>query len=119
MDEAITSLRSSLPSLKSSLKAASAKLIALRSAPTTSELGPLVENMRAEYKLKMKKLTVIKDGSVKQVSKHDVERIDKEWRYWTMKKKARKNAFENLQHQCTEAMPKAELWEKAGIESEE
>lgn len=119
MDDTIKALRASIPSIKSSLKGATAKLNTLRSVPTTSELSLLVENIRAENKLKMEKLTGLKEGSVKQISKEDMETVEKEWRYWTTKKKGRKNAFDNLQGQFADAMPKAELWEKAGIESED
>jgi 26S proteasome regulatory subunit (ATPase 3-interacting protein) len=119
MDDTIKALRATIPSLKSSLKVATAKLNTLKSAPTTSELGLLVENIRAENKLKMEKLTGLKEGSVKQISKEHMETIEKEWRYWTAKKKARKNAFYALEGQFADAMPKEELWEKAGIESED
>lgn len=119
MDETITSLKASIPGVKSSLKNATTKLNTLRSAPATSELGLMVRNLRAENERKIVKLTGIKTGTVKLISREELEAVEKEWRYWSAKKRTRQNAFDALEAQLVEAMSKEELWEKAGIESDE
>jgi 26S proteasome regulatory subunit (ATPase 3-interacting protein) len=59
---------------------------------------------------------VFKDGTVKQISKEEVIRIEKDWKYWTARRRARKVAFEEIEGQLLSGMSKEEIWEKAGLE---
>jgi 26S proteasome regulatory subunit (ATPase 3-interacting protein) len=116
MDVSITTLKDSLPSLKSTLKLLTTKLTTLRSAPTTSELA--VSKLREENKAKGEKLNGFKDGSVKMVTREEVERVDREFRYWGGKRGVRKNAFGNLEGVLLEGMSREDVWEKAGVEED-
>ena len=118
MDVSITTLKDSLPSLKSTLKLLTTKLTTLRSAPTTSELAAMVSKLREENKAKGEKLNGFKDGSVKMVTREEVERVDREFRYWGQKRGARKNAFGNLEGVLLEGMSREEVWERAGVEGD-
>ena len=97
MDTTITMLKSSLPPLKSTLKITSTKLATLKSAPTTSELQTMVDNLRAGNATKAEKLNGFKNGEVKQVSKEEMARVEKEYKYWDTKKRARKLAYMGLE----------------------
>jgi 26S proteasome regulatory subunit, ATPase 3, interacting protein len=118
MDTSITTLKESLPSLKSALKHLTTKLSTLRSAPTTSELVSMVEKLLEENKAKGKKLSDFRDGSVEMVTREEVERVDREFRYWGQKRGARKNAFGNLEAVLLEGMSREEVWERAGVEGD-
>jgi 26S proteasome regulatory subunit (ATPase 3-interacting protein) len=118
MDTSISTLKESLPSLKLTLKYLTTKLTTLRSAPTTSELAAMVNKLREENKAKGEKLNGFRDGSVKMVTREEVERVDKEFRYWGGKRGARKNAFGNLEGVLLEGMSREEVWERAGVEGD-
>ena len=81
----------------------------------------MVEKLRAENKGKEEKLRGFKEGEVKEVSKEDMERVEKEWRYWSGKRTGRKRAFEELEDVIlvSGTMTREELWERAGIEEED
>jgi 26S proteasome regulatory subunit, ATPase 3, interacting protein len=127
MDETISSLRTSLPTLRSTLKTATAKLQTILSAPTTTALSAMIATLQQNNEKKKEKLQGLKDGTVKQVSKEDVERIEKEERYWKARAKGRKEAFKVLEELALGAsagedgvgMTREELWEKVGIEGDD
>lgn len=116
MDTSITTLRESLPALKVSLKILTNKLNNLKSAPTTSQLVSIVENLRAHNKLKMEKLDAYKNGNVKIVTRDELENVEKEYKYWGARRKARKNGYLNIEAQLLEGYTKDELEEKLGFE---
>ena len=118
MDTDVTNLRESMPALKISLKILTNKLNTLRSAPTTSELATMVENLRAENKTKTEKLNAYKDGSVKMITTEDMEKVEKEFKYWGARRKARKNGYLNLYAQLSEGFSKDEIEEKVGVEED-
>jgi hypothetical protein len=118
MDVSISTLKDSLPTLKSTLKTLTTKLTTLRSAPTTSELTSMVEKLREENKAKGEKLSGFRDGSVKMVTREEVETVDREFRYWGQKRVVRKNAFGNLEGVLLEGMSRDEVWERAGVEGD-
>jgi 26S proteasome regulatory subunit (ATPase 3-interacting protein) len=118
MDTSIATLKDSLPTLKSTLKHLTTKLTTLRSAPTTSELSTMVTKLLEENKAKGEKSNGFKDGSVKMVTREEVERVDREFRYWGQKRGARKNAFGNLEGVLLEGMSREEVWERAGVEGD-
>jgi 26S proteasome regulatory subunit (ATPase 3-interacting protein) len=118
MDVSITTLKESLPSLKSTLKHLTTKLTTLRSAPTTSKLSTMVTKLREENKAKGEKLSGYRDGSVKMVTREEAERVDREFRCWGQKRGARKNAFGNLEGILLEGMSREEVWERAGVEGD-
>jgi 26S proteasome regulatory subunit (ATPase 3-interacting protein) len=119
MDTTITSLRNTIPPKKAELKVLTAKLNMVMSAPTTGELACMIERLRGENEARKEKLGAFKEAKVKQVSKEDVERVEREFRYWGIKRKARKEAFLGLEGMLLVGMTKEEIWERAGIESEE
>jgi 26S proteasome regulatory subunit (ATPase 3-interacting protein) len=118
MDAQITALKESLPVLKANHKSITTKLNTLRSAPTTVDLAAMVQKLRDENQKKREKLQGFKDGSVKMVTKEELDRTEKELRYWGAKSKARKDGFRNLEAQLLEGMTREEIWEKAGIEED-
>lgn len=119
MDTTIGSLRESISSLKAELKGATAKLTTLTLAPTSSELALLVEKLREENGKKNARLEGYTSGREKLVTKEETERINKEFRYWSAKRQARKRAFDDLEDIFLAGMSREELWEKAGIEGED
>jgi hypothetical protein len=118
MDECIGTLRASIPTLKSSLKTTTQKLKLIKSAPTSSDLAAMIETIRSENAAKREKLRGFKDGSIKQVSKEEMEGVEKEWKYWNGKRRVRKSAFEAVEDQLRDGMTKEEIWEKAGLEQD-
>ncbi|TAQ83119.1 hypothetical protein B7494_g8558 [Chlorociboria aeruginascens] len=119
MDETINSLRTAIPILKSELKSLSSRLSTLKSALTTSELQSKIQAMERENQEKRVKLEELKTGAVTQVTKEEMERAEKEWAYWTKKRKERKGLFEGLEYVLLEGMTREEIWERAGIESDD
>lgn len=118
MDTSISSIREILPALKSSLKIVNTKLQTLRSAPTTSQLATLVEKLREANAVKAAKLEGFKNGTMRMVTKEEVEKVEKDFKYWGMKRKARMNAYKNLEAQLLEGMSKEDIEEKVGIEAD-
>jgi hypothetical protein len=120
MDLTISTLKTSLPPLKSTLKIAATKLATLKSAPTTSELQTIVHDLRASNAEKAKKLNGLKAGEVKQVSKEDMARVEKEHKYWAMKRKVRKQAYEVLEDMLLGSGEKTreELREELGVDDD-
>jgi 26S proteasome regulatory subunit (ATPase 3-interacting protein) len=118
MDTAITMLRESLPGIKSILKILNTKLQTLKSAPTTSELAAMVEDLGKENKEKAEKLKGFKNGSVKMVTREEMDKVDKDFKYWSQKRKARKNAFDALEGALMEGMSREDIWEQLGLEED-
>ena len=120
MDLTITILKTSLPSLRSTLKTASTKLATLKSAPTTSELQTTVDGLRASNAEKAEKLNSLQTGEVKQVSKEDMARVEREYKYWVMKRKVRKQAYEVLEDMLLGNGEKTreELREELGVDDD-
>ncbi|KAF4629387.1 hypothetical protein G7Y89_g8758 [Cudoniella acicularis] len=115
MDATITTLReTTLPPLKAHLKALTTKLTTILSAPTTSDLAVLVNNLQASNAEKREKLRVFKEGGVRMVSKEEKERVEREWKFWRRK---REKCFKELEGMLMEGMGSREdVWEKVGIE---
>lgn len=119
MDLEITTLHSRLTDLKSTLKIATSKLATLTAAPTSSELALQVKKLRTDNEKKRETLEGYQGGLVKLVTTEETEKVDKEFRYWAAKRRARKVAFDGLEDLFLVAMSREELWERAGIEGEE
>jgi len=118
MDSTITTLRETLPALKSNLKILTTKLSTLKSAPTTAELAGKIEKLREENELKSEKLRGFNEGSVKILTRVEVETAERELRNWGMKRRARKSAFDGLEGMLMEGMTREEIWERAGLEED-
>jgi 26S proteasome regulatory subunit, ATPase 3, interacting protein len=118
MESTILTLRESLPALKSTLKLSTTKLQTLKSAPTTSELAAMVENLRRDNAEKIEKLGAFQSGSVKMVTTEEMEKVEKEFKYWGKKRVIRRNAYLSLEGNLLEGMTKDEIWEKVGIEED-
>jgi 26S proteasome regulatory subunit (ATPase 3-interacting protein) len=118
MDTTITSLRENMPSLKIQLKTLSLKLQTLKSAPTTSELTATIEALCAQKVEKGAKLSEFKEGAVQMVTRDEMDRVEKEFKYWSQKRSARKTAFANLEGHLLEGMGREEIWEKVGVEED-
>jgi 26S proteasome regulatory subunit, ATPase 3, interacting protein len=118
MDTTISTLRETIPTLKSNLKILSTKLATLKSAPTTAELAGMIEKLKGENKRKEEKLKGFREGSVRIVTREEVERAEREERYWGVKRRARKEAFLGLEAILREGMTKEEIWERAGLEED-
>ncbi|KAG4418154.1 hypothetical protein IFR04_008675 [Cadophora malorum] len=116
MDNAITTLRDTLPILKSTLKAQTIKLSTLHKAPTTVEIAATVDRIRLENQAKSEKLRGFKEGSIKTVTREEVEKVEKDLKHWGAKNLARKKAFVNLEAVLLDGMSREDIWEKAGIE---
>jgi 26S proteasome regulatory subunit (ATPase 3-interacting protein) len=119
MDSTISTLKASNPTLKSALKSATAKLATLKSAPTKTELETTIYNLTSENKVKKEKLDAFLNGRVSQVSKEDVGKVEKEYKYWAVKKRERKRAYEGLEDLLMGGMTREEIREKCGVESDE
>jgi hypothetical protein len=120
MDSTISALKSSNPTLKSTLKVVSTKLATLKSAPSTAELQAMVDKLCVENNAKAEKLQGFKTGKVKQVSKEEMVRVEKEFKYWGLKRRVRKSAYENLEDMLLgTGKGKEEIREEAGIEVDE
>jgi 26S proteasome regulatory subunit (ATPase 3-interacting protein) len=118
MDTAITTLRESLPGIKSNLKILSTKLQTLKSVPTTSELAAMVGDLGKENKEKGEKLKGFKNGSVKMVTREEMDKVDKDFKYWSQKRKTRKSAFDALEGALMEGMSREDIWEQLGLEED-
>ncbi|CZT50069.1 uncharacterized protein RSE6_10993 [Rhynchosporium secalis] len=118
METLITSLRDSLPILKSTLKTHTNKLSTLKSAPTTFALTSNIERLRVENQAKGEQLRDLREGNVKMVTTEEVEKVERELKFWTAKRWVRKKAFENLEGVLLDGMSREDIWEKAGIEGD-
>jgi 26S proteasome regulatory subunit (ATPase 3-interacting protein) len=121
MEIQITTLRETNPVLKTTLKTLTTKLNSLKSAPTTSELSSIVCQLQATLKEKREKLESFKSGSVKMVTKDELEKTEKEWKYWGQRRMVRKRAFKDLEGDVLEGMEgltREDLWDKAGLEED-
>lgn len=117
MDTTIERIKEGLPVLKVDYKNAATKLNTLRSAPTTSQLAAMVDSLRAENKMKKEKLIGFTTGSVKMLTKDEMEKVEKDFKYWGMKRKARKGAYANLEYQLLEGgITKDDIEDKVGVE---
>jgi 26S proteasome regulatory subunit (ATPase 3-interacting protein) len=116
MDEQITRLRESLPALKTSFRLVTAKLNAILAAPSASELAAMVQNLQEDIKTKREKLYGFKNGSAKIVTKEESETIEREFKYWSARRKGRKDAFANLEANLLEGLTTEEIMDKAGLE---
>ena len=108
-----------IPVKKSELKVLMGKLHVVMSAPTTGELGGMIEKFRVENEVKRDKLRGFREGSTKQISREDAEGVEQESKYWGMRRRARKEAFLQLEALLLDGMTKEEIWERAGIEGDE
>ena len=117
MEASIVSIREGLPALKAEHKNATLKLSVLQSAPTTSQLVITVDSLRAENNAKQDKLHGLTNGNGKTLTKDEMEKVEKEFKYWTGKRKARKEAYRNLEgHLLDSGLAREDIEEKAGIE---
>ncbi len=74
--------------------------------------------MKNEKEEKGRKLEGFKNGSAKMVTKDEMDKTEKEFKYWTGKRSARKRAFENLEALLLDGMTRDEIWDKVGIEGD-
>ncbi|KAH7382983.1 Tat binding protein 1-interacting protein-domain-containing protein [Cadophora sp. MPI-SDFR-AT-0126] len=118
MEDSITILRDTVPTLKANLKIQTTKLSDLRSAPTTIQLAASVDRIRHGNQAKSEKLRGFKEGSIKTVTREEVEKVEKDLKHWGAKRLARRKAFENLEALLLDGMSREDIWEKAGIEGD-
>jgi 26S proteasome regulatory subunit, ATPase 3, interacting protein len=119
MDETITTLKSTIPTLKTTQRNLTTKLNALLSAPTTASLHMLITTLTESNKLKAEKLKGFREGSAKMVTKEEVAKVDRELKEWGIKRKKRMDAFRGLEDACLQGpWTREELWEKAGLEED-
>jgi 26S proteasome regulatory subunit (ATPase 3-interacting protein) len=119
MDETITTLKSSIPTLKTTQRNLTTKLNALLSAPTTASLHTLIITLTETNKLKAENLKGFKEGIMKMVTKEEVAKVDRELKEWGIKRKKRIEAFRGLEDACLQGpWKREELWEKAGLEED-
>jgi len=119
MDEQINTLKSSIPSLKTTQRNLTLKLNTLLSAPTTAALHTLISSIQQENKLKAEKLREFTEGAVKMVTKEEVSKVGREVKEWAVKRKKRMDAFKGLEAMLMQGpWSKEELWEKAGLEED-
>ena len=78
----------------------------------------MVSELQEQNKAKGEKLAGFRDGSVKMVTREEVERVDRELKYWVGMKGIRRNAFGNLEAVLLEGMSREEVWERAGVEGD-
>lgn len=119
MDSLITALKESLPVLRSTYKTLTTNLTTLQKAPTTSELSTLISSLQASNAAKKEKLEGFKSGEVKIVTKEELEKVEKEFKYWAKKRGDRKKAFQGVEDILLQGeMSREDIWEKAGIEED-
>ena len=80
----------------------------------------MVDKLRASNAGKAEKLNGLKTGEVEQVSKEDMARVEKEHKYWTMKRRVRKQAYEVLEDMLLGNGEKTreELREELGVDDD-
>lgn len=119
MDTLTTSTRESLPALKGRLKELSARLHAVKSLATSSELAAQVEKLQQAKKEKEAKLGLLKGGEMGQITKEESKKVEKEWAYWGKMRVGRKRLFGSVEGFLMDIGKKREdIWEEAGIEGE-
>ncbi len=119
MDETITTLKATIPTLKSTQRNLKTKLNALLSAPKTAALHTLITTLTESNKLKAEKLRGFKEGVVRMVTKEEVAKVDREIKEWGIKRKKRMDAFRGLEDACLQGpWTREELWEEAGLEED-
>lgn len=118
MENKIQELKETISDMKIRLKAANKSLETIKSAPTTAELNLNIEALRAEIKLKKETLEGYKRGQINKLTRDEVMKVEKELKYWTLKRLARKRSFQNLEDLLLETKSREELWEEAGIEED-
>lgn len=118
MDTTIMTLRETLPAQKANLKVLSSKLTTLKSAPTTEELVSLIERLKTENAEKRERLKALKDGGGERVTKEEVDRAEKDAKYWGARRRARLAAFQELEGMLLTGISKEDIWEKAGLEED-
>jgi 26S proteasome regulatory subunit, ATPase 3, interacting protein len=79
----------------------------------------LITSLRLENEAKVEKLRGFKEGAVKMVTREEVEKVDREVREWSAKRKRRVDAFKALEEMVLQGpWSREELWEKAGLEED-
>jgi 26S proteasome regulatory subunit (ATPase 3-interacting protein) len=117
MDATISTLKASNPTLKSTLKARTAKLAVLKSAPTTPELQNMVDTLRTQNAAKAEKLASFKSGNVQMFSKEEMAAVEKAFKYWGARRRARKAAYEELEYAVMgSGKSREEIREDCGVE---
>jgi hypothetical protein len=118
MDVEIAALKNAMPPLRSSLKAHTTKLSIVKSSLSTSELQALISNLRVSNAEKRERLEGFKNGAVKQGSKEEVVRVEKEFKYWGKMMMKRRKAYEELEDKIIDGMGKGreEIREELGVE---
>lgn len=80
----------------------------------------MVDKLRVENAVKAEKLNGFKEGKEKRISKEEMARVEKEFKYWGAKRKARKIAYEGLEDLLLgSGKTREEVREEAGIEVDE
>lgn len=120
MDESITALKESLPALKSTHKTLITKLNAIRNAPTTAELTGLIAKLQVANQQKAEKLKGCKDGTIKMMTKEEVDRAEAELKKWRVKRKKRYGAFRTLFDMVMDGCgkKKEDLYEELGLDED-
>jgi len=86
---------------------------------TSGELSAQIKVFQEEKAKKEAKLKALRSGEVKQVTREEVEKCQREWAYWGKKRILRKRAFEEVEGRLIEAgKTREEIWEGAGVEGE-
>ncbi|CZR57628.1 uncharacterized protein PAC_07517 [Phialocephala subalpina] len=97
MDTLITTLKESMPTLRTTFKTITTNLTTLQKAPTTSELSSIISSLQTSNAAKKEKLEGFKSGAVKIVTKQELEKVEKEYKYWAKKRVDRKKAFQGVE----------------------
>ncbi len=119
MDLTISTLKESILVLKATFKSTSLKLSTVQSAPTTAALASLITDIQTSNVKKTEKLKGYKEGSVKIVTKEELDVTEAELRKWGRKRKARVEAYKNLEAVLLDnGCNREEVRERAGIEED-
>ncbi|ESZ93597.1 hypothetical protein SBOR_6026 [Sclerotinia borealis F-4128] len=119
MDTEIEDLRAKMPELKMEVKKVGIKLGGLKNEIGVTELRERIERLEEGKREKNGRLEALIKGGAKVVKKQEVDRVGKEFAYWSKMKGVRKRGFQAVEGALLEGMSREDIWEKAGIEGDE
>ncbi|QSZ28596.1 hypothetical protein DSL72_003095 [Monilinia vaccinii-corymbosi] len=119
MDTEIEDLRARMPELKMEVKKVGLKLAGLKSEMGVSELNERIEKLEEGKREKEARLRALEDGGTQVVKKEEVDRVGREFTYWSKMRAIRKKGFLAVEGMLLEGMSREDIWEKAGLEGDE
>lgn len=118
MESSIATTKEALPALRTTFKTLTTALNAILSAPTTTELVVKIQELELENAAKKAKLQGFEDGSIKMVTKEELDRTEREHKYWAKVRKGRKDAGRNLWRMLADNLGEDKLREEVELDED-